>query len=214
MLKLSPFWSVMMLRPFDTLCSKSFFLLKLVWVNSYKKKRKKRQSAFLGREGFYIHIAQIRKFWWSIFMFSIPRGEGEKCPQLSIQGVGTSDGSGSKIFDTGRVSHLWFGVNFGKYPLKMSNFSIFFPSGLKKSLWVGSESTRVKGGSASYSLRVRSKLGSGPIVGIPQAISPSLPSMVPPLYKAFSPFLTLWGMSTPYLFNQPPFWQKGHLLLT
>jgi len=31
-----------------------------------------------------------------------------------------------------RVSHLWFGLEFGKFPLKTSNFSIFFPSGQKK----------------------------------------------------------------------------------
>jgi len=37
----------------------------------------------------------------------------------------------------------------------------FFPSGPKKSLRVGSESTRVKGGSASYLLQVKNKLGSG-----------------------------------------------------
>jgi len=49
-----------------------------------------------------------------------------------------SDGSGSKIFDPGRVSHLRFGFEFGKFPLKMSKFSIF-------SLWVGSKSTRVEG---------------------------------------------------------------------
>jgi len=56
---------------------------------------------------------------------------------------------------------LWFGFEFGKYPLKMSNFSIFFPSNQKKSLRVGSKSTWVKGGSASYLLQVKSKLGSG-----------------------------------------------------
>jgi len=88
----------------------------------------------------------------------------------------TSDGSGSKLFDPGqvgsifsvsgwvglgRVSHLWFGFEFGKFPLKMSNFSIFFPSGKKKSLRVRLESTRVEGGSASYLLRAKSKLRSG-----------------------------------------------------
>jgi len=77
----------------------------------------------------------------------------------------SSDGSGSKNFDpgrvgsgqffvarvrSGRVSHLWFGLKFGKFPLKMSNFSIFSPSGQKKLLRVGSESTRVRAGSASY----------------------------------------------------------------
>jgi len=75
--------------------------------------------------------------------------------------VSGSDESGSKNFDPGRVSHLLFGLELGKFPLKMSNFSIFFPSGQKKLLWVGSESTRVKAGSASYLLRVKSNLGSG-----------------------------------------------------
>jgi len=73
--------------------------------------------------------------------------------------VEASDGSGSKIFDPGRVnflwlgsgwvSHLWFGFEYGKFPLKMSNFSIFCPSG------------RVRGRSASYLLHVKSKLGTG-----------------------------------------------------
>jgi len=75
-----------------------------------------------------------------------------------------SDGSGSKIFDPGRVNFLWlwsgrvihwlFGVDFGKFPLKMSNFSIFFSSGSNKI-----SSGQVKDGSASYLLRVKSKLG-------------------------------------------------------
>jgi len=47
---------------------------------------------------------------------------------------------------SGRVSHLWFGFEFEKFALKMSNFSIFCPSGQKKSLRVGSESTQVGGG--------------------------------------------------------------------
>jgi len=32
----------------------------------------------------------------------------------------------------GWVSHLWFGFEFGKFALKMSNFSIFFALGQKK----------------------------------------------------------------------------------
>jgi len=48
---------------------------------------------------------------------------------------------------SGQVSHLWFG--FGKFSLKISNFSIFFPSGQKKYRRVGSKSTQVKGGLAS-----------------------------------------------------------------
>jgi len=49
---------------------------------------------------------------------------------------------------------------FGKLPLKCQIFQ-FFPLGQKKSLRVGSKSTRVKGRSASWFLRVKSKLGSG-----------------------------------------------------
>jgi len=68
---------------------------------------------------------------------------------------------GSGQFFVARVSHLGFRNDFGKFSLKMSNFLIFFPSGQKKSLWVGSKSTWVKGGSVSYLLRVKRKLGSG-----------------------------------------------------
>jgi len=32
---------------------------------------------------------------------------------------------------SGWVSHLWFGYGFGKFPLKMSNISIFSPLGKK-----------------------------------------------------------------------------------
>jgi len=77
-----------------------------------------------------------------------------------------SDGSGSKIFNPGWVSHLWFGFEFGRFPLKMSNFSIFF-------LWTKQISSgRVKkylGSKAGWPLiYCRSKVsstrvGSGPI---------------------------------------------------
>jgi len=71
-------------------------------------------------------------------------------------------GPGQKILTrvgSGQPFMVW--LEFGKFPLKMSNFSIFSPSGQKKLLRVGLESTRVKAGSASYLLRVKSKLGSG-----------------------------------------------------
>jgi len=51
-----------------------------------------------------------------------------------------------KIFLT-RVSHLWFA--FGKFPLEMSNFSIFFSSDKKNHLRVVSKTFRVKSGLAS-----------------------------------------------------------------
>jgi len=60
---------------------------------------------------------------------------------VKVFGSQGSDGSGSKNFDqgrvnflwlgSGRVSHLWFGLEFGKLPLKMLNFSTFFPSDQK-----------------------------------------------------------------------------------
>jgi len=59
-----------------------------------------------------------------------------------------SDGSGSKFFDPGRagrlifsssgqvgtnrLSHLWFGFGFGKFPLKTLKNLIFFPFGSKQ----------------------------------------------------------------------------------
>jgi len=55
------------------------------------------------------------------------------------------------------------GSGFGKFPLKTSNFLIFFCLDQKKSLWVRSESTWVKGGSVSYLLRVISKFRSGQV---------------------------------------------------
>jgi len=69
--------------------------------------------------------------------------------------------AGSSFCGSGRVSHLWFGFWLGKFSLKMSNFTIFFPSGKKKSLQVGSKSIWVKAGSSSYLLWVKSNLGSG-----------------------------------------------------
>jgi len=67
-----------------------------------------------------------------------------------------------------RISHLWFGFGFGNFPLKIPNFSIFCSSGQTKYLRVRSKSTRIKGGSASYLLLVKSMVlssgvGSEPI---------------------------------------------------
>jgi len=45
-----------------------------------------------------------------------------------------SNGFGSKNFDPGRVSHLWFGFEFGKFPLKISNFQ-FFSLRIKKNIF-------------------------------------------------------------------------------
>jgi len=52
-------------------------------------------------------------------------------------------------------------VRIWKISPKSIKFFNFFPFGSKKLLWVRSESTRVKTGSAPYLLWVKSKLGSG-----------------------------------------------------
>jgi len=74
------------------------------------------------REEFEVTDRQTT-FYCPLYPFLICACEG---------GVNISDESGSKIFDpgrvgsifcgSGRVSHLWFGFEFGKFPLKMSNF--------------------------------------------------------------------------------------------
>jgi len=96
-----------------------------------------------------------------------------KCLKLSLKlvmGLGqnflTWVGSifcGSDRVGSGQVSHLWFGFEIGKCPLKTSIFSIFLPLGQIKSLRVGSKSTGIKGRSASYLLWVKSKLWSGQV---------------------------------------------------
>jgi len=53
------------------------------------------------------------------------------------QKILTRVGSNFLALGLGRVSHLWFGYGFGKFPLKMSNFSSFCPSGQKKVIGLG-----------------------------------------------------------------------------
>jgi len=79
---------------------------------------------------------------------------GKCCEVYKLFEIQSSDRSGSNFFDSGRVSHLRFEFGFGKFPLKMSNVSIFFHSGKKNLFWTGSKNTWVIGGSASYLLLV------------------------------------------------------------
>jgi len=58
----------------------------------------------------------------------------------------SSDGSRSKIFDPGQVSHLWFRFGLGKLPLKIPNFPIFFPLGQKNCFGSGEKVPRSKPG--------------------------------------------------------------------
>jgi len=65
-------------------------------------------------------------------------------------------GSGQIVFDLGQGGSAIFGSGS-----EIPNISPFYPSGQKKSLRVGSKSTRVKGKSASYLLWVQRILGAG-----------------------------------------------------
>jgi len=75
------------------------------------------------------------------------------------------------MFDLGWIGSGWvrsatfgLGLGFRKFPLKITNFSIFLLSGHKKYFRVGSKSIRVKDGSAPYLLQIKSmlSLGQGP----------------------------------------------------
>jgi len=77
----------------------------------------------------------------------MPKDQAPGWPWTSGHGIRLGIGSG-------RVSHLWFGFEFGNFPQKHQIFEFF-------SLRAGSESTQVEGGSASYLLWLKSKLGSG-----------------------------------------------------
>jgi len=69
---------------------------------------------------------------------------------------------GSIFCGSGQVGSAIYGLGLNfKISPKNIKFLNFFPSDQIKLLWVGSESTRVEAGSASYLLRVKSKLGSG-----------------------------------------------------
>jgi len=91
------------------------------------------------------------------------RFRGDWISRVLCKLIFSSDGSGSKFFDLGRVrsggpSMVWV----WKIPPQNVKFFNFFPLDQKKSLWARLKSTRFKGRSASYLLRVKSKLGSRP----------------------------------------------------
>jgi len=85
--------------------------------------------------------------------------------------------SNNNLWSSKQSNHLFhkFFTQFGSaiyglgldFPLKTSNFLIF-PSGQKKSLWIGSKSTRVKGWMASYfcGSKLYARVGSRPISNI------------------------------------------------
>jgi len=66
-------------------------------------------------------------------------------------------------FGLGRVSHLWFGFEFGKFPLKMSNFSTFVLQGKKDLFGSCQKVSGSKARLASCLLQIKSKLGLGRI---------------------------------------------------
>jgi len=105
------------------------------------------------------------------------------------------------------VSHFWFESKFGKFPLKIPNFSIFSLSGQTKSLQVGSKSTGVKDRSASYLLQVKSMLGSGQGLSLVHSTIDFGPALRLLIMKSLrgskSSFNNVW-MNTPEL-KQIPF---------
>jgi len=131
---------------------------------------------------------KVHCFWLGIICYFLAT-RGQRLP--GAVWVPASDGSRSKIFDLGRVGSIFCGsgwVGLGQTYMvwvwiwKMSpknvKFSIFFPSGQKISLRIGSESTRVEGGSASYLLQVKSKLGSGQGPSLVPTLDPQIPTLV------------------------------------
>jgi len=79
----------------------------------------------------------ISSLWWECYLWhSFDRPVGVACQ--------TSYGSGSKNFDPGQVGSIFWGsgqiIGFGKFPLKTSNFLIFFPLDQKiDPTWHGSK---------------------------------------------------------------------------
>jgi len=72
----------------------------------------------------------------------------------------SSDTSGSKLFVVVQVGSATSGFGI-EFHLKILNFSIFLPSGQKKSHGVRLKNTRVKDGLATFLLQVESMLGLG-----------------------------------------------------
>jgi len=123
-------------------------------------------------------------FWWStgintnffpdLFRKSSPNPRNSQCIHFWSYHIlitsESNDGFGLKFFDPGRVGLAQFfvarvgsaiyGLGLEHFPQKSEIFH-FIPFGTKKLLWVGSKSTRVKDGSASFLLRVKSMLGLG-----------------------------------------------------
>jgi len=84
---------------------------------------------------------------------------------MDFPSLRSSVGSGPKIFNPGRVSHLWFGFEFGKFPLKTSNFLIFLPFGSKKisSGWVNKYPGQRRVGLLFTAGQKQAQVGSRPI---------------------------------------------------
>jgi len=73
----------------------------------------------------------FRGFLQESILFNLVMGPGQKF----LTQVGS-----------GQVSYLWFVFEFGKFHLKMSNFSIFFPSHQKNLFRLGQKVSRLKAG--------------------------------------------------------------------
>jgi len=108
-----------------------------------------------------------------------------------------SDKSRSKFFT--RVSHFWFGFGIGKLFLKVSNFSIFFPSDQKNLIELDQIVPRSRTSlTLNYCGSSQVGLGQGPSLVLPNLI----------LLSCFFCFISNW-------LSRHAFWSlKSQLILT
>jgi len=102
----------------------------------------------------YFWLSDHSRFWY----YKEEDGDFAQLPALLLTDTGQLFGLQkrwyvSKIFETGLVRSATSG--FEKFPLKIPNFTIFFPVGSKKSNLIRSKNSRVKDGLASCLLRVK-----------------------------------------------------------
>jgi len=134
-------------KSFSTLCRSTNPNKNSSWLNiiNYKSQGKKWDKRMQQQEEGTMTSKTLFGFRkWMKLIWYMSREKSSGCTFFS-------DGPGSKMFDLGRVSHLWFE--------KHRIFQLFM-FGSKKSLRVWSKIPRVKGGSASFLLQVKTKLGS------------------------------------------------------
>jgi len=122
-----------------------------------------------------------------------------KSPAIVVMGPGqkflTRVRSG-QFFELGlgRVSHLWFGFEFGKFSLKTSNFSTFSLQVKKNLFGLGQKVPGSKASWPNYLLRVKRKLGSGQGPSLQPWHVNKQCSLVLPWVGLPVDFFAIWGL--------------------